>query len=240
MPKFNVTPASTIQLPFSQAIDWFTEKTTIPIDTIDRIIDEENQFAFYVTGLTKAEYLDTVKEELTKALTEGQTFKEFADSVSDISSIQGWSTYRQFIIWQTNVNQAYRQGRYEKLKSPSVWNQTVGLQWVHGNTRVPRPHHLALNGRIFPRDAVNFSGEAYPPCGFGCQCRVFPVFKGEADLATMEDITEDYYTDNAGVRYKWDNIADPGFKYIPNTGNRQSSLDAIRDRLPDELKSQVP
>lgn len=240
MAEFNVVPASTIRLPFVQAIDWFAEKTAIPVDTIDRVIDEENQFAFYVTGLTKAEYLATVKEALTKALTDGETFDDFANSISEISSIQGWSTYRQFIIWQTNVNQAYRQGRYEKLKSPSVWNQTVGLQWIHGNTRVPRPHHLALNGRIFPRDTASFSGEAYPPCGFGCQCRVFPVFAGEADLSMMEDITEDYYTDSAGNRYRWDAVADPGFGYIPNTGNRQESLDAIRDRLPDELKSQVP
>lgn len=240
MSLFNTIPAPTIQLPFLQAIDWFANKAEIPIDTIDRVIDEENQFAFYVTGLTKAEYLTTVKEELSKALTEGQTFDDFANSISDISTIQGWSTYRQFLIWQTNINQAYRQGRYEKLTSPSAWNQTVGLQWIHGNTRVPRPHHLALNNRIFPKDAVSFSGEAYPPCGFGCQCRVFPVFAGEADLSMMENIDGDYYTDSEGNRYRWDAIADLGFGYIPNSGNRQESLEAIRNRLPDELKSQVP
>lgn len=237
---FNTVPTSTIQLRFLQAIKWFEDKTEIPVDTINRVIDEENQFAFYVTGLTKAEYLVTVKEELLKALTEGQTFDEFADSIANISTVQGWSKYRQFIIWQTNVNQAYRQGRYEKLTSPSVWNQTIGLQWVHGNTRVPRPHHLALNGRIFPKNTVSFSGEAYPPCGFGCQCRVFPVFAGEADLSKMESVVGDYYKDSEGNRYRWDAIADPGFKYTPNSGDRQKSLDAIYDRLPDEFKSQVP
>jgi hypothetical protein len=73
-------------------------------------------------------------------------------------------------------------GRWRQMTDPEVLAQRPYLLYRHGDSRVPRPHHLAWDGLMLAANDPWWKTH-YPPNGWGCKCRVFSV--GPRDLDRM-------------------------------------------------------
>lgn len=74
---------------------------------------------------------------------------------------------------QTNVRVSYAAGRWAQLRNFPLWI------YRHGGSQEPRPHHLALDQVVVPREHP-FWLTHYPPNGWGCSCYVTGARSAEA------------------------------------------------------------
>ncbi|WP_019500843.1 phage minor head protein [Pseudanabaena sp. PCC 6802] len=162
-------------LPFQEAIDYFSEKQNRPTRRWDSLTATEHDAYFTVAG-AKAAVLGDIRAEVDRALTEGTSRAEFTKNFDAIATRYGWNykgdrDWRAGIIFQANLRGAYSDGRCQQMTDPAVLEKRDKWMWRHGNSRSPRPVHLALDGKVFPADHPLWNS-MFPPCGFGCNCGV--------------------------------------------------------------------
>jgi len=145
--------------------------------------------AFTVAKAASEDVLRTIRQEVDKAIGEGQTLAEFIRTLRPRLQDQGWwgttdaldadtgeitrvqlgSERRLRMIFQTNVQTAYMAGRYKRLldnvEDRPYW------QYVAVMDSRTRPAHAALNGKVFRWDDPIWK-VIFPPNGWGCRCRV--------------------------------------------------------------------
>lgn len=242
------------KLPFGEAIRFFVGKLLdFPTESYQDLTQEEHDWAFAVAGATKAELLADLRREVSKAIENGSTAQEFRREFEGIVQRHGWShrggtDWRARTIYDTNLRTAYAAGRAEQMQDPSVLRDRPYWEWNHGGSVRPRPHHLSLDGKIFPADHP-FWQSMYPPCGWGCKC--FVTSLSARDLERMgrtpdtppapgqiETFTDAVTGKGMVVRYQ----ADPGWGNIHGQSrreNRQEVLQGLLERLPPDLREQV-
>lgn len=154
--------------------------------------------AFTVANVTRADVLADIQAELLRAQQGGLTMAHFRDNLIPSLNQKGWfaakgepvrvpdgtppdpatgelatrkrlTARRLKTIFQTNMQSSMMAARYRELManvSKRPWFQYVAI--LDGRTR---PAHRAMNGRVFRYDDAGWS-TWWPPCGFGCRCRV--------------------------------------------------------------------
>lgn len=245
------------RLPFDQAIAFFKDKLAIPSDRWDVLWGDIVDHAFTIAGVTKAEILNDIHQEILKALEEGTTLQQFKKDFDNIAAKRGWSegekfsSWRKELIFSMNLRTAYAAGRYQQMTDPSVTAARPHWQWRHRDSKNPRPAHLALNGKVFSFDDP-FWKTGFPPCGFGCRCAAFSL--SDRDLEKRGLKVEPSPTETATIRDRITGktqkvpaingqpIAEPGFAHAPGSSRKeqkQESVDRALDRLPPKLRSLV-
>jgi Phage Mu protein F like protein len=223
------------QLPFAKAIDYFAEKTNL--DT-DRWIEGQGivqQAAFTVAG-AKGALLQDIREATAKAVNEGMSIAKFAkefDKIADQYSanweLKGDRAWRAQLIYEQNLRQASAAGRYAQMTDPETIKRRPYWQWKHGDSRAPRPAHLALDGKVFPADSLPF----HVPAGFGCKCQVFSLSQRDIDREnlTVEDLVQGqdlpYIDPSSGATRTTKLEPDPGFNWKPDrnlTSERRAEI----------------
>ncbi|MBT9137666.1 MAG: hypothetical protein DDT31_00204 [Syntrophomonadaceae bacterium] len=119
----------------------------------------------------KGALLQDIRSEVERALREGKSREDFKTEFNQIVDRRGWSgdrDWRASIIYQTNLRQAYGDGRCRQMNDPDVISARPYRMWVHGDSRVPRPEHRAMNGKVFRADHP--VAQTRLPSGFGCKC----------------------------------------------------------------------
>lgn len=134
----------------------------------------------------KADLIDDLRMAVQKGIDQGTTLEEFRRDFEAIVAHHGWTgwtgegtaagrAWRTRVIYETNLRTSYAAGRHAQLKAAGF----PYLRYKHNdNVMVPRPHHLALDGKIYRADDP-FWNRAFPPSGFGCQCWVEGVSERE-------------------------------------------------------------
>lgn len=136
-----------------------------------------------VAGAYKADLLADFRTAVDKAITQGTTLADFRKDFDRIVQSHGWSynggrNWRSEVIYSTNIRTAYAAGRWEQLQDPDILKFYGYLVYRHGDSKVPRPQHLAWDGLTLPADDPWWKTH-YPPNGWGCKCRVFAATKEE-------------------------------------------------------------
>lgn len=243
------------RLPFDRAIAYFREKLQIKSDRWDVIWNEISDYAFSVAGVTKAEILNDIYQEILKALEQGTTLQQFKKDFDSIVAKRGWtegesySAWRKELLFAQNLRTAYAVGRYQQMMEVSE----ARPYWLyrHGDSRNPRPAHLALNGKVFSFDDP-FWKTCYVPNGFGCRCKVLSlsdrdlerrglkVEKSPTETVTIRDLvtgkTQKVPAIN-GIP-----VVDPGFAHAPGSSQKEQRAEILQrtlDRLPSDLRKQV-
>lgn len=162
-------------VPFEEAIAYFENKQNKPTKRWDDLSATEHDAYFTVAG-AKAAVLGDIRTEIDKTIAEGLNRKDFADKFDAIAGKYGWDykggkDWRAGIIYQTNLRGAYGDGRCQQMTDPAVLAKRKYWQWIHGQSRVPRPVHVALNGKVFDVDHPLWT-KLYCPAGYGCRCSV--------------------------------------------------------------------
>jgi Phage Mu protein F like protein len=201
------------QLPFSEAIEYFSEKIGIDTDSWTEGQGLVQQVAFTVAG-AKGSLLQEIRESVDAAINDGTSIADFAkqfdriaDSYVDNWQLKGDRAWRGQLIYDQNLRQAYGAGRYRQMTEPETVKRRPYWQWRHGDSRVPRPTHLEMDGKVFPADSLS----CHVPAGFGCRCQIFSLSQRDVDREGLA--VED-------VKFE----ADPGFNYKPGKQPRSELL----------------
>jgi len=97
----------------------------------------------------------------------------------------GW---RARLIYHTNINTAYAAAQYKELQGMKdthpYWRYRIGSSRVH------REEHVAWDGLVIKADDPWWDTH-FPPNGYGCNCFVDPVSKGEMEYLREKKRRED-------------------------------------------------
>ncbi|MEI8607827.1 phage minor head protein [Enterovibrio sp. Hal110] len=210
---------------------------------------DEHNAAFTVAKMMQLDMLDDVKEALTTALEEGQTFKQFAESLKPHLIQKGWwgeqlardpldgeikvvklgSDARLKNIYRTNMRTARAAGQWERIERTKATHPF--LLYELGPSREHRKDHQAWAGIILPADHPWWQTHM-PPNGWGCKCRVRQLSQREADrlIASGQYSTHapaleerDWLNKRTGEVERVPKGIDPGWNYNP--GSRQNELE---------------
>jgi Phage Mu protein F like protein len=176
------------RLSFTEAIEYFAQKTNLDTDSW---IEGQGivQDAAFTVAAAKGQLLQDIRDAVARGQSEGQSVQEFlktfdtiADRYSDNWELKGDKAWRGQLIYEQNIRNAYQAGRYAQMTQPDVLKLRPYWQWRHGDSRAPRPAHLALDNKVFLADDLPFS----PPAGFGCRCQVFSLSQRDLDRKGLE------------------------------------------------------
>ena len=150
----------------------------VPTARWDDIQRSAHDSGFMVAGAVKTDLLADILAALDRAATEGtglETFRQDWKSIVDKHGWHGWTgegtakgeAWRTRVVFQTNMSVSRASGRLAQLRDGNfpIW------VYLHGGSREPRVHHLAMNGVALPSDHP-FWLKWYAPNGWGCSCRV--------------------------------------------------------------------
>lgn len=238
MPEFN------FNLPFTEAIEFFLSKQTIPTQRWSDLLAEEHDVAFMVAGIMQADFLSDMRSAVDKAIAEGMGRDEFGQAIDQMIERYGWNPkggrdWRLSLIYGTNLRTAYSAGRYRQQTQPETLKARPYWQWLHGDSRFPRPLHRALHLKIFPADDP-FWQTMYPPCGFGCKCSVVTLSQRDIDrenltVETAPEIGKHAEFNTPDGTPQWLEVnADPGWDSAPGatpTERKQALYSQALNRL---------
>ncbi len=217
---------SILKLPFPEAIKFMRKKIPLPSTSWRQYSGEVNQIVFSIAGITKASLLADIQNLIVKQLETGITVEGFKKNFDTLIDKSGWNPanrgYRTELILQQNLKNAHARGRWEQMRSPAVAKARPYWQFIHRDSRVPRPKHKALDLSVFPANSEIFKAIMPPP--WGCKCSVHTL--SERDL------------EREGLKVSkppdLDTIREPGFGY------GFSELPKERERLLKDAKARLP
>ncbi|ENX20183.1 hypothetical protein F892_03106 [Acinetobacter vivianii] len=175
-------------LPPADAIDYLKKKGFKLGWDWHETLDNAHSRAFTVAKIAKIDLLQDIRKSLITALETGQSFDKWKDQLEPTLKEKGWwgrktvinpegreqevqlgSVRRLRTIYDTNMQSAFAAGRYKAMilgaERRPYW------EWRHISVKNPRLDHKALDGLLLRYDDP-FWSVAYPPCKFGCKCRV--------------------------------------------------------------------
>lgn len=187
MPQ-TVDLAYAARLPPKEAVAYFRAKGhNITWNWYEQLTDAHAR-AFTVAKAVRLDVLNTLRDEVDRAIHDGITRQEFTRTLAPRLQKMGWwgkqivvdtqgnakeiqlgSPRRLATIYNVNMRTAYNSGRYAQMMNNAedypFWQYVAVMD---GRTR---PEHAALNGLVFRYDDP-FWKTHYPPNGWNCRCRV--------------------------------------------------------------------
>ncbi|MGJ8523022.1 hypothetical protein R84981_001715 [Carnimonas sp. R-84981] len=174
-------------LPFKEQIDYFRRKTNIPTRSWTDIYAGEHDNAFAVAGASKRQLLEDLRSAVERSINDGTTLEQFRQDFDGIVEAHGWQYnggrgWRTNVIYETNLRQSYNAGRREQMSDPELRKRRPYGLYRHGDSRQPRPDHLAWDGLVLPLDDPWWDTHD-PQNGWGCTCKKFML--SERDVKRM-------------------------------------------------------
>ena len=144
--------------------------------------------AFTIAGVSDVRLIEQIKKTLADVMQNGGTEKDFEAAVNgltDKAGVERLARVQIDSVFQTNVQTAYQNGRFEQMTDPAV--MAALPYWMYrtaGDDRV-RPAHAALDGFAARVGDVVWH-RLYPPCGYNCRCTV--TAEGPGDVPADSDL----------------------------------------------------
>lgn len=166
---------------FDSAIEAFERRTDIVTKPEFLQLSEANRArSFTVARIAELDLIADMGDAVDKVVAEGQTFRDFLDSVDDIMDRRGWTGLEPWhtkLVYDQNLGMAFSAGRFDQSRAAGieVW------RYLPSDSRVPREEHKEHYNKLFP-----LGQGPMPPLDFGCNCGWESVFEGEYDPADVE------------------------------------------------------
>lgn len=190
--------AYALKLVPAAVVRYFESKGLILTRSWNELWQEAHAKAFAVAHLALQDVLLDLFQGIQQALKEGITERQFQARMIPILQAKGWwgkaidpdsgeilETYpssnkpvqygspaRLRLIYRQNMQSAYMLGRYQSMIEGAAL--TPYWRYVAVMDEATRPTHAALNGRVWRYDDPIWD-TLYPPNGWGCRCRIFPI-----------------------------------------------------------------
>ncbi|MYG13508.1 MAG: DUF935 family protein, partial [Gammaproteobacteria bacterium] len=112
----------TARLPFSEQVDFFRRKLSLPTKAWTDIWQSQHDVAFVVAGAARDELLSDLRGAVDAAIADGETLASFRRRFDGIVAEHGWShsggrDWRTRIIYGTNLRSSYSAGRWEQMQA---------------------------------------------------------------------------------------------------------------------------
>lgn len=214
-----------LKLSFQEALSHQSEKIALPAEEIDRLAAEYHDFAFVVAGLARADLSSDLLWLIEHAIADGTSVEDFKQQFDRLIGRKGWQpsgnkNSRLYTIFDTNIRRAQAAGKIKQARSPEMLQRRPYWMWMWRDSVQPRPHHQALNGKVFLA-SHKFWDVATPPCAYNCRCSFFAL--SDRDLERLGKKVEeppDPYT-----------IAEPGFQRAPGINPKADRKDILKQGL---------
>ena len=231
----------TARLPFSEQVDFFRRKLSLPTKAWTDIWQGQHDVAFVVSGAARDELLSDLRGAVDAAIADGETLSSFRRRFDGIVAEHGWSynggrDWRTRIIYGTNLRSSYSAGRWEQLQA--VKRSRPYWRYRHSPASVqPRQQHVAWDGMVLHADDPWWRTH-YPSNGWGCNCYVEALSRRdlrrlgkdgpeEAPPLNWREVTVGTGAGARTVRVP-DGI-DPGFGHAPGRASQLGA--AVRHRI---------
>lgn len=172
-----------------EIVEWFESKGYAISWNWRDVMREQHNKAFTVAKVLNADVLQSIREEVERAISEGTTLREFQKNLEPTLRKQGWwgeqevldketgevknvqlgSAWRLKNIYRTNTTTAYAAGRYQH-QIQATDSHPYWMYETVGDTNV-REEHEAIHGTILRADDPWWDAN-YPPNDWGCRCSV--------------------------------------------------------------------
>lgn len=236
------------QVKFQEQIEYLTQKTNLPTQSYKDITSRQHDRAFVVAGAMKADLLNDLHNAVNKAVTDGQSFKDFQNNFDDIIGKHGWlsdedekyKAWRAKIIYQTNLKTSHAAGRYKQMTSPEMLKLRPYWRYRHNSIENPRIQHEKWNNLVLPADDP-FWKVNYTPNGYGCNCTIDAI--NERQLHAMgKTKPDDAPAFDGGERSDFNSA--PGANWFPDLNKypepiaksfvKETMQDGIFDRFVED------
>ena len=163
------------------------DKAAVSSEEFELLSKAARSRAFRVADVHNARLIADVKKRIEQALREGHSWADTRrDLVKlfDTAGVPRPALHRLRLVFQTNVQQAYNDGRRESMEDPEVasafpfWKYLTVGNGTAGYKNV-RPDHAALHGLVFRADDP-FWDSHYPPWSYNCRCTVIALTPNQA------------------------------------------------------------
>lgn len=165
--------SSFLSMPWPEAIAAFKARGLISDRELEKLIDGYRERSVEARQLMLEHLRNRVRDELTRTLEEGGTFREFANAVrteQQTFGIGGADLHYLETVYRTNIQTAYGAGRFRAINDPDV--AAARPYWecrsVQDSRVVPNPCQV-LNGKVF-RVGNAATDILYAPNHFNCRC----------------------------------------------------------------------
>lgn len=206
----------------------------IKIDDEDKLLEEIEKDAFYITKVTKLDLLLDIKKEIEDAIENGTSFKDFKDNFRNILQKRGYydnsdkglnTNWRINLIYKQNIIKAYSAGRYEQsLEYKSDFPFYVNYSVLDKSTT---KECNSLNNKAIRIDDPNIS-KIYPPGHFRCRRIMIPVEYDFIIARGFQIVSGDQ------VQKDWNK---PNFQKLPNAPFVKD-LSAVPKEYKEEFESE--
>ena len=182
-----------LDLPWDEAIAEFKARGILKPTELSTLLKDYGQRADKARQLMLAQVQGFVRTELEKSLTEGGTFKQFAQRIDEGGATFGISAddpaYLN-MVFRTNVQSAYGAGRYRAMTDPDVMDERPYSELrTAGDGRV-REEHEAGEGTVTLIGSPAFR-LCSCPLGFSCRCCQVTLTRDElAGRHVIEDVAD--------------------------------------------------
>jgi len=166
--------------PFDEQVAFFRSKlgNLVPTRRWDDMMRSAHDTGFMVAGAAKADLLADFAAAVDRVVAEGKGLEAFRRDFMAIAERRGWAgftgdesparrAWRTRTIYTTNARTSYNAGRNAQLREAEY----PYLIYRHGDSRVPRPQHLAWDGLVLPADDPFWQAHK-PQNGWGCTCYI--------------------------------------------------------------------
>ena len=170
-------------VPFDEAIKATEARDVVlPSKYYGELQGIHRQLSFSVAGLATHDQLNGVLDSLTKAVSAGTPYSQWAKELN----VDGVALppYRLENIYRTNLQNAYQRGHWEQVQSSKAVRPFLMYDAIN-DTRT-RPSHKAMDGIIRPVDDP-FWNSHYPSNGFQCRCTVISLSEAQAKARSGGD-----------------------------------------------------
>ncbi len=232
---------SSIKVVPKEALDYLQSKGLKPGKSYDAVWREEHNNAFTVAGITNKRVLADIRKSLVKALAEGQPYGEWAKGVHKHFVKLGWDSdtnvapRRVRTVFETNMRVAQAVGQWDRIQKTK--SALPYLKYMLGPSERHREQHVKFAGTCLPVGHPWWDTH-FPPNGYGCQCWVLQLTKGQAkqqgitDDANLDD-TMETYIDPDGVAHDVPIGIQPGWDYNPGKTRMEHLLEYAENMGPE-------
>lgn len=202
---------------FKSAVSFLRKKTALTPKQYQMLDDECRSKAFTVSGYTSLQVLQKFLDELTQAVEEGTTKKDFMESMNDFlvrNGFEGLNPFHADVIFRTNMQSAYNAGHYKSMTDETTMKLRPYWKYITAGDGEVRETHAQMDGRIYAADDPIWD-IWYPPNGYRCRCSVVSMTKKQVErsgipVSTKPPYDVDYDTGEILYRYP-----DKGFSNNP-------------------------
>lgn len=236
------SPASVgFNVPFEEAIAAMEARgIALPAQYYGEFQGIQRQLNFSIAGVASLDQLQAILDSLTAKLADGQSFKQWQDSVA-VQDL-GLPKYRLDNIYRTNIQNAYNRGHWEQFKQNEKFAPYLMYDAI--NDSRTRPSHRALDG-VIRRVDDPFWDIHYPANGYRCRCSVVSLSEKQAQARSNGDnglnkkIEPDKMKPDKGWDYNCGSDITAGINKAIADKMAKATTKAVEPKLAKTLKKKI-